>query len=510
MTALVIAGLLLLAWIGTIVVIARMRPRDGWNRTSRHPKARRIALVVLLVAMPLTAGWVAWPQVNCLSGGVDSGITLQGGECVGVTDGTYHFSGDFADGEIGEDTKAAFGRIQDKIKEQNTFSGPHVKVALLAPLTSPLSGPRVVHELAGAAAAQRWINEPGRGAPRIQLLLAHMGSAEAQWEHVVDQLIDMTDDDEPLVAVVGMGLSQNETRDAAIKLSKAGVPMVADVVTATSLNEGNPIDKFHRVAYTNDQQFDALFQALRDKGVHLDNAVVIKSDDEQDTYSTTAAESVAGRLPRRPTPVEFGGSDPGKLGNQFREISRSLCGSRDAVVFYAGRSRYLSNMMQKLDAEGCLNSAVVVSASDAAVLRTKTNDDTVNRNWGLREAREVVRKGKVSLYFTPLADPRLLTGRPQYQDFQAAFGAVGAGSDDVHSGWAIMAWDALRVTAEWVWTAQATVEPDLPRAKDVSRASTLKFTGESYPFDGASGRFWFRDGNRLGSQPAVIQLTGDL
>jgi hypothetical protein len=73
-----------------------------------------------------------------------------------------------------------------------------------------------------------------------------------------------------------------------------------------------------------------------------------------------------------------------------------------------------------------------------------------------------------------------------------------------------MAWDALRVTAEWVWTAQTAADPGIPHAEDVRRASTLKFTSDSYPFEGASGRLWFgRNGDRMGSPPKVVQLSGN-
>lgn len=515
MTALLIACAATLAWVAAIVTTVRLRSRtrdeqERWERKDPRLRVKFTALAAALVVLPVVAVYSAGPLVTCVGGGVDLGVSRRGGECVGVSDGGYHFSGGFPDGEIGEETKAGLDRVMDRIKAQNDIDGPYVKIAMLSPFTSAVSGPRVLHKLEGAAAAQQWINEPGRGSPKIQLWLAHMGSREAQWESVVDQVIDMKDDAEPLVAVVGVGLSQDETRNAARKLADAGIPMVADVLTATNVDAEGPIEGFHRVAYSNDQQYDALFASPPVKDRDLSRAVVVKSDDETDTYASSAADAVAARLPGKPTPIEFGGGgDEGKFGNQFRAISQSLCGTRDAVVFYAGRSRYLANLMQRLDEEGCLDSVLVVSASDAAVLRMRTTDQTTRRNWGVDKAGEVVRKGKVSLYFTALADPVALRDRPQYQEFLTAFTANGNAADDVYTGWAMMAWDTLRVAAEWTWMAQNTVDPDLPTAEDVGRASTLRYSNKDQPFEGATGRFWFgQNGDRLGDPPTIIRLTG--
>jgi hypothetical protein len=53
-------------------------------------------------------------------------------------------------------TRRRLDRVEDLIKGQNDIQGDSVKVAFLAPLTSPLAGPRAVDELEGAAAAQKW------------------------------------------------------------------------------------------------------------------------------------------------------------------------------------------------------------------------------------------------------------------------------------------------------------------------------------------------------------------
>jgi ABC-type branched-subunit amino acid transport system substrate-binding protein len=520
-TKIVIAGLALLAWICLPLVTGRL-----WSRRDKdkiYPDQffplwlKRVVLVIALVALPATAVLAAGPFVACVGGGIDVDVARHDGECLGVTDGRYKFSGGFIRGNVGDETRRRLDRVEDLIKGQNDIQGDSVKVAFLAPLTSPLAGPRAVDELEGAAAAQRWINKDGRGSPKIRLLVAHMGSSGKQWSPVVQRLIAMKDGKEPLVAVVGVGLSQEESKWAARGLAQAGIPMVAGSLTATKLDPDNPIIKgFHQVSHANEQQIDALFHYLRDAGVDLRNGVVVQSDDVLDSYAMSSAEAFKSRLSLDLgyTPVSrlFGdpNGDQGKLGNQFALISQSLCRDRKVVVFYAGRSRFLSNFMQKLDAEQCVDSALVVSASDATVLRMRSGDETAQQNWGIGALGEVLGKGKVSLVFTPVAVPELLKDRPQFKELASTFRDEGFNENDLRTRWAITSWDALRVVAEWVWRAQVAVNPELPHADDVARTSTQRFTDLKDPYQGASGDFWFdQEGHRGGDPPLVVRLMAD-
>lgn len=520
MPRIVIAGLALIAWICLLFVARRLWARrnpDDIRPDERVPlRLKRGLVVIVLVALPASAAIVIWPFASCVGGGIDVGIARYGGECVGVTDGRYKFSGGFAEKDVGEETRRRLDSVENLIRKQNDIQGDFVKVAFLAPLTSPLSGPRAVDELEGAAAAQKLINKEGQGSPRIQLLIAHMGRAEKQWPPVVQQLIDMKDDETPLVAVVGLGLSQDETAQAAGELAKAGIPMVASSLTAPQLDPDNPIIKgFHQVSHNNEQQVDKMFQHLRGSGIDLSNGIVVQSDDESDSYSRSYAEAIAGRLRN-----EYGNAsirsfgdpngDQGKLANQFRLISQTLCQDSNAVVFYAGRSRFISNFIQKLDDESCLDSALVLSGSDSAVLRMRSGDETAQQSWGVNALDEVLKKGKVSLLYTTQADPILLKDRPQFKELEGIFREAGFNANDLLTRWAIVSWDALRVMAQWVWRAQEAAQPELPRAEDVMRTSTQRYTDNGDPYPGASGDFWFDEkGSRAGDAPKVVRLLGD-
>lgn len=517
-----VAGFALLSWILLLSVTRRLwsrRDETVWRRDERVPlRWKRVVLMIALVALPATTVIVIWPVAACVGGGMDPGIELHGGECVGVTDGRYNFSGGISDRNVGAETSKRLNNVENLIKKQNKIQGDFVKVAFLTPLTSLFSGPRAVDELEGAAAAQKLINTDGMGSPKIQLLLAYMGSSEKQWRPVVQQLIAMKDNPAPLVAVVSLGLSQSESKLAAGELAAAGIPMVSNAITATELDPGGNIKGFHRVSYDNKQQVAALFQSLQSSHIDLRNAVVVQSDDPSDEYAGQSAEAFVedlshyqGKPPVMPELFGDPNDDPGKMANQFALISQSLCnGGRNVVVFYAGRARFLSNFMQKLNAEPCLDSALVVSASDAAVLRMMSGDETAQQTWGIDAALKVLAGGKVSLRYPPLADPDLLNSK-EYANLKYVFlHEEGENENDLRTGWAITSWDALRVVAQWVWRAQSSAQPGLPHVEDVTEASTQEFTNEKSQYQGASGNFWFDDqGNRDGDPPKVVQLMGD-
>ncbi|WP_314250054.1 hypothetical protein [Streptomyces sp. DSM 40907] len=140
-------------------------------------------------------------------------LTITPGGCAGITDGS--------------DGPGIFGAVFEPaltvLDAENTVvekTDGYVTVALMGPLTQgpgSLTGDRAVHQVEGALVAVRRANE-GDAYPKIRLVLANMGSDETHWPGVVDRLKKMTGTPGtpgPLVAVTGMGLSQQESIDAA-------------------------------------------------------------------------------------------------------------------------------------------------------------------------------------------------------------------------------------------------------------------------------------------------------
>ncbi|MFI1568507.1 hypothetical protein ACH4ZX_36730, partial [Streptomyces sp. NPDC020490] len=235
----------------------------------RRLRAGLAAGTALLVA---TAAIVAW-QVH--KGNVDNFtsqhcgtsnpdlVTGKDRECTGVTDGS--------DGSavFGDDLKP----VMEAIAAENsdvTDGGDYVTFAFLTPLSSTdanaLTVGQYVAELEGAYTAVEEENKKD-SRPKIRLLVASMGSSELAWKAAVDKL-KARKDAEHLVAVAGLGLSQQETVDAARELSRADLPMVGDLITAdgfdaTGAVDGKgPINGLARVALSNTDQLTAISKEL--------------------------------------------------------------------------------------------------------------------------------------------------------------------------------------------------------------------------------------------------------
>jgi hypothetical protein len=67
----------------------------------------------------------------------------------------------------------------------------------------------------------------------MTLLLANeRTTTDAQWQHVRAQLERRSERENPLVAVVGLGVSTKNTQRRVEDLSERGIPMVGAVLTA--------------------------------------------------------------------------------------------------------------------------------------------------------------------------------------------------------------------------------------------------------------------------------------
>lgn len=159
-----------------------------WWRNRR--KLKRIGLLTAAVAL---AAGVAWGITEVLRscGSPWSGVDKVDGECVGVTDGSYVFRAELAD------VQRLIAEENDRVRAE---SSSYVTVALLDPLSPAsqhvLPDGAVRHRLEGAYTALRRVNSTPvvlDKEPQIQLILASEGSTEAQWRHVTDRLVEMSE-----------------------------------------------------------------------------------------------------------------------------------------------------------------------------------------------------------------------------------------------------------------------------------------------------------------------------
>lgn len=461
-----------------------------------------VTLTAAAIVVPAAAGggglW--WYSAHC--GTTNPALlSVPGGECSGVTDG-----GD-GHGVFGPGLQPALAAI-DAENRAVVKEGGYVTVALMAPLTKggkSLTGDRAVHQVEGAFIAQHEANKD-KAYPRIRLVLANMGSDESSWRDVVDRLKTMTGGSDRLVAVTGMGLSQQESIDAARSLSQAHIPMVGDLITADGFDKSGAIDRgaeirgLVRVAPNVSTQFKALAQELH-KHPEMKTAALVSApytpNEKPDFYTQSQEAAIRnpdiGLLPY----LQAGGLSfnftvqQGAEDSSLNTIADNLCGKVfPDVVFYAGRATYLQQFIEKLHDRQCRTTPItVVTGSDAATLNP--------------ELKQLNDPGApISVLYVPLADPDQLADSTNpdqtlYQDFATEFSTTHYGQqfDKSHlaSGWAVMAHDAVLTAKQAVRKATGTsrTPPNLRAVGDqlylFASTNVIKGAGGVFRIDPQTG-----------------------
>jgi hypothetical protein len=505
-------------------------PRRRWPPRSFWERVRGPLIVVAAVALTVT-GYSAGPsmaaRLRCGQWSPSSGIWYQSGECVGVSTGSYTFG-------------AAFGTVMKKIawlNGQNPCAGTGSKpkpviVGALVSLNSLDTGIRAVHELEGFAAALQQSQQQESylaACPyEIRLDVAQMGDNEQAAVQDARNLVSRH-----AVAVVGMGLSSEQSAAAAELLNRDQVPMVADVITAEGFDQdGSAADhpdfsscqnpgasgagpglyerglgqEFFRVAFRNYLQVQAIMSYLA--SIHpAGPRFVVYPADTTDPYDCTALPLVISHFgqvqPRKaPGQLEF---DTGDTGTGQGEPANKICAQTTPVtVFYAARAVELATLLSdliKLRTQGYCDQQpiTILSMSDAAQLRVQAPTPALE---SIRE--QVLHSGDLAgnwlrVLYTPLADPDLLAAHPPpgYRDLLAGMRQDGFATQDLADGWAIMAYNALAAIATALGSTQMA-----PGQLQAVLDSGLHIAG-------ADGTFWFNAqdaGNRSGPSPVLVRL----
>ncbi len=441
-------------------------------------------------------------------------LTTANGDCAGITDGR--------DGHaiFGKGLQPALAALDAENRAVTRTPG-YVTVALLAPLTTgpkDLTGGRAVHQVEGVFTALHKANE-GDVSPKIRLVLANMGSDEKNWAAVVDRLKTMTGPHDRLRAVTGMGLSQQESIDAARSLSNAAIPMVGDVITADgfdltgAIDQGDKIAGLVRVAPNVSAQLKVISKNLR-RRPELTTAALISTpftpNGTPDLYTQSLANAFQNKeaglrphLDKASISFEFDVRD-GAAKTSLSTISKNLCGKvTPDLVFFAGRATYLPTFLEALHKRQCRTTPItVVTGSDAATLDRKLpalNDPSA----------------PISVLYVPLADPSQLTDktnpdRSLFQTFADEFSRTHHGQkfneDHLASGWAVMAHDAFLTASLAI--RYATDPPRTPPSLRAVAAQLYLFDTTNV-IEGASGIFRIdpQTGNRKSTHdPQAVRI----
>lgn len=443
-------------------------------------------------------------------------IAVANGECVGVTDGTDNA------GVFGPDLQPVITKIAAENKRV-VADGKYVTIAFVAPLTSVPGGEddtggRAIHELEGAFTAQKTANASS-DTLKIRLILANEGHDEKHWKSTVEALKKMTGGPHHLVAVAGLGLSQQESVDAARALAaEPAIPMVADVITADGFDATGRIDGkkdsenkirgLARVAPNVSDQVKAISKELKTRR-DLHSAALVRADvtftGSKDLYAASLQAAFQKNPDLKPY-LDRGGLDfpfdPG-VGNRaamMNNIAKGLCGKViPDMIFYAGRAAYLPDFMKLLRQRPCHREKItVITGSDAAKFE---------KNEFASEP-----ESPIEVIYVPLADPEQLAdsrNNPDhglYTAFEDAFTKEGFLAAHLNTGWAIMAHDAVLTLTTVIRNAASnplTRKEVIPNTRDVGAGlRNLDAPGSSNVIPGASGTFTIHpeNGNRISTQ----------
>lgn len=485
-----------------------------------HPQRRwwdwwRLAMVVVVVLGAIIVPPLVVPVLRCQSGifPINTELWYQNGDCVGITD-----SADF--------NLSRFDTVMRRISQQNTVAGSScgshdttMTVAALVSLNSPNDGERDLDELEGFAAAQADANRSGC-AHGAKLEIANMGSDEQAEDQVAHLLTNNPD----VVAVVGMGLSSQQSSAAANTLGGAAdpMPMVADHVTAEGFDVTGSHDDhpdfsqctdsyahgvgdgyFYRVAYRVAPQITEL---LKYTGKLTKPDFVLTPDSVKDPYTCTAYPLVEApfRMSTNSTPVDRLGFEPAESASDLETAVDTICASTTPVtVVYTARGAdlglFITEIEKKFEDDGaCVKPITVLSTSDASRLRVVDNDPKRNDQRTAALGAKIFTSGRLTLIYTPLADTDSASPTTAFQDMSAQFRADGFPVHGALGDWAATAYDAF--------TAVSHATLHLTATQPVLRGDINAAMGGHLSFTGASGPITFDASGNRKDQPVALRL----
>jgi ABC-type branched-subunit amino acid transport system substrate-binding protein len=422
---------------------------------------------VLLLAV--TAVLVLPGRLDC--GGFGSDLERRGGECVGVSDGSYAFVPSGGD----EALTAEFRTVQELIKRENdrvaAEEDDYVKVGLIAPLTpddaSPQAPERVLRALEGAYTAQMRANhtqELGDRSPQIQLYPANVGSRHDEWQPAVAQLAAMADDEAPLVAAVGLAISTEASRATAQRLAEHDIPLVAASASADGLNHST-VPGLIRVTASNTDFVSALRHYVQGDA-ELRTAVLVHDERAPDLHVATLTEAfrqlLAEELGNRPDqPFQGTTVDADAPRALFDAAVRNICQAgpdqtTPDMVLFSGRTGDLGEFLEAMHNRPCRDDPIAVLFVETGPVIAAAEEERLAQN-------------KITVVQASAMDPAWYTGDVEppagFAPFVAQYGThlphVTDPGAALENGYAIANHDALATAVRAIRVSHAE-DPDSP------------------------------------------------
>ncbi|MEO3853910.1 hypothetical protein [Acrocarpospora sp. B8E8] len=421
-------------------------------------------------------------------------------ELVGITDGGDLFN---PDPQENDQVRQKINRLQRKIQEENkrvaqNADMPHyVKVVLLMPLTvskgraSAIPLEHILHALEGTYTALIRANTStifgDSKRVQLQLLLANQGSRQLADDDFVDKVMEASEPEHPVVAVVGLGSSVPNTGTMAEKLAERGIPMVSAITSADTLTGRSNL---WSVSPSNIQYAKALRHFL-DARKDLRSGIIVR-DRNKDPYTSTLGEAFKNELAPY---LEFsdlwysGGTvDQPAQPNLYAQVVTNICNAANArdkpldTVFYAGRVADFRFFAEALKDRECKKVPLTVLAS-------ATGFESA------RDSSSELASGNIKVFYASSSDPPgwaadPADAPPDFEAFTDAYKRLGYDPQGLADGLAIAHHDAFASAAMAIRLSAMGVPQDQP-IEAAGVAGEFPNLVLAYPVRGASGRLVF-------------------
>jgi ABC-type branched-subunit amino acid transport system substrate-binding protein len=478
----------------------RRWPRRHWLATSLLTGGMVLVLVSAVLAV-----WRPWQK--CGRGMASVGSPYQ---CIGLNLDWSPFQ---ANDQLAD--------LERMIADDNAkITDPYVTVVLLENMTPDSAEDTddvesLRHDVEGALTGVRTANQSstiaGSNSTKVKLLLANPGSSIAgtNWFRAVDA-IKRSAREAHIVAVTGIGVSMNQTREAVAALGAdpdLSILTVGSLVTADNMNRdlgGHLMPNFARVAPTNTDEVRAAGGYLSGylRKHHPGGKVLLVRDvNKTDNYATTLADSfaslgVAALTKEYASPAIrlVGTTREQVVGGKFSAWSGEICQLQPDVIYFAGRGVDITTFMSVLVDQHC----ATLKKREPLLI---TGDDANNLAGHKPTYSDFV--GKV--VYTGLAAPGQWANHDcpdrlsYYNDFVEAFIGNRFSKDELTDGNAMMNYDAMLVAiaaarhTTAAWDNPSLVPSSLPK--------------NDYAVDGASGKILIdKNGNPANKPMPILEI----
>jgi hypothetical protein len=319
---------------------------------------------------------------------------------------------------------------------------PYVTVVYMDPLTSTrdpnVSLGRMVDGLRGAYLALMAANaKPG---PGIQLLIANMGdsNSESQEATVVRYVesLEVLKPSEHIVAVVGLGISLQNSENAAATLATNQIAMFAALTTADEFNY-NDYAGLDQIVPDDNEQVTALHGFL----TATSHAFLFMDQQATDIYTHDLVRDIRGVFTGTRFYEYHYTPNVSVTNEQFQAFVENTCvqpGQASPLVFYAGRASILQSLIQKFQQEPvCHRKKVTLLTGDDADDLPLTATVTPPNAKG----------AQVSVEYADIANLDDTTGAFT-EAYGAAFGTPDPGDPGAHGPWTIANYNAIMAAAK--------------------------------------------------------------